>query len=173
MAHSLGAVITYDILTGYLCGSVEDEIALMQQQQLHIPRRVIPHQQGLLFTVSILVYYLQCLFFFCCPRFNVSILLQLDHFFCLGSPLSVFLALRWREPHDPTLRSQILPQHLCRRIYNVFYSSDPVAYRWVFIIFNVCKYILQSFPSICVFIQAGTVIKSTLCNYRPCNYTFL
>lgn len=52
MAHSLGAVITYDILTGYLCGSVEDEIALMQQQQLHIPRRVIPHQQGLLFTVS-------------------------------------------------------------------------------------------------------------------------
>lgn len=56
MAHSLGAVITYDILTGYLCGSVEDEIALMQQQQLHIPRRVIPHQQGLLFTVKDIKY---------------------------------------------------------------------------------------------------------------------
>lgn len=52
MAHSLGAVIMYDIITGYLCGSVEDEISLMQQQFHHIPRRVVHPQQGLLFTVS-------------------------------------------------------------------------------------------------------------------------
>ncbi|CAG7659373.1 unnamed protein product [Allacma fusca] len=53
----------------------------------------------------------------------------MEHFFCLGSPLAVFLALRWKEPHNPDLRSYILPPTLCKRVYNVFHPSDPVAYR--------------------------------------------
>jgi phospholipase DDHD1 len=44
----------------------------------------------------------------------------------LGSPLSVFLALRTRTPSN---RSDLMPEHLCKRFYNIFHWSDPVAYR--------------------------------------------
>jgi len=55
---------------------------------------------------------------------------QIDNLFCLGSPLSVFLALRMRNPQAPGHVETILPPCLCNRFYNVFHPSDPVAYRY-------------------------------------------
>lgn len=52
MAHSLGAVITYDIITGYLSGSVVDDMSYRMSQLHQMPRHLLPQQQGLLFTVS-------------------------------------------------------------------------------------------------------------------------
>lgn len=50
----------------------------------------------------------------------------IENLFCLGSPLSVFLALR-----TPSLsnKTDVMPQDLCKRFYNIFHWSDPVAYR--------------------------------------------
>ncbi|KDR06875.1 hypothetical protein L798_03356, partial [Zootermopsis nevadensis] len=92
IAHSLGCVIVYDIVTGWRsdlwqvnkCNSVE-------------------------------------LFNFC--------VFQIDNLFCLGSPLSVFLALRMRDPQAPGQVETILPPSLCKKFYNVFHPTDPVAYR--------------------------------------------
>lgn len=52
--------------------------------------------------------------------------LQIENLFCLGSPLSVFLALRTRTPSN---RLDLMPEYLCNRFYNIFHWSDPVAYR--------------------------------------------
>lgn len=52
--------------------------------------------------------------------------MQIENLFCLGSPLSVFLALRTRAPSN---RLDLMPEHLCKRFYNIFHWSDPVAYR--------------------------------------------
>lgn len=54
---------------------------------------------------------------------------QIDNLFCLGSPLSVFLALRMRDPQAPGQVETILPPSLCKKFYNVFHPTDPVAYR--------------------------------------------
>lgn len=52
--------------------------------------------------------------------------MQIENLFCLGSPLSVFLALRTPSPSNKT---DVMPQGLCKRFYNIFHWSDPVAYR--------------------------------------------
>ncbi|KAJ4444723.1 hypothetical protein ANN_06520 [Periplaneta americana] len=54
---------------------------------------------------------------------------KIDNLFCMGSPLSVFLALRLRDPQAPGHVETILPPSLCNNFYNVFHPSDPVAYR--------------------------------------------
>ena len=90
LAHSLGCVIVYDIVTGWMGPdtrppSPETQEILMQRLQFPI-----------------------------------------ENLFCLGSPLSVFLALRTRTPSNKT---DVMPQGLCKRFYNIFHWSDPVAYR--------------------------------------------
>ncbi|XP_031843425.1 phospholipase DDHD1 isoform X2 [Nomia melanderi] len=90
LAHSLGCVIVYDIVTGWMGPdtrppSPETQEVLLQRLQFPI-----------------------------------------ENLFCLGSPLSVFLALRTRSPSNKT---DVMPQGLCKRFYNIFHWSDPVAYR--------------------------------------------
>ncbi|XP_033327758.2 phospholipase DDHD1 isoform X1 [Megalopta genalis] len=90
LAHSLGCVIVYDIVTGWMGPdtrppSPETQEVLLQRLQFPI-----------------------------------------ENLFCLGSPLSVFLALRTRSPSN---RTDVMPQDLCKRFYNIFHWSDPVAYR--------------------------------------------
>ncbi|XP_035703200.1 phospholipase DDHD1 isoform X2 [Folsomia candida] len=104
IAHSLGAVITYDIITGYMPHSPDVPHGHPVGSDIGNGLDNNQHKTG-------------------------GLLFQLEHFFCLGSPLSVFLALRWRDPSNPNYRSYILPTLLCKRIYNIFYSTDPVAYR--------------------------------------------
>lgn len=52
--------------------------------------------------------------------------MQIENLFCLGSPLSVFLALRTRTPSN---KLDLMPEYLCNKFYNIFHWSDPVAYR--------------------------------------------
>ncbi|KAK9300164.1 hypothetical protein QLX08_007080 [Tetragonisca angustula] len=90
LAHSLGCVIVYDIVTGWMGPdtrppSPETEEVLKQRLQFPI-----------------------------------------ENLFCLGSPLSVFLVLRTPSPSNKT---DVMPQDLCKRFYNIFHWSDPVAYR--------------------------------------------
>ncbi|XP_036140465.1 phospholipase DDHD1 isoform X2 [Monomorium pharaonis] len=90
LAHSLGCVIVYDIVTGWIGPDV----------RLSCPQAQEVLMQGLQFPI--------------------------ENLFCLGSPLSVFLALRTRAPSN---RLDVMPQGLCKRFYNIFHWSDPVAYR--------------------------------------------
>lgn len=91
VAHSLGCVIVYDVITGY---------QPMVPSEEKIVEEVVPGKSRLNFHV--------------------------DNFFLLGSPLSVFLALRFpRGQHG----YHLFPPLLCNRLYNIFHISDPVAYR--------------------------------------------
>ena len=61
--------------------------------------------------------------------FSLCTVLQVDHFFALGSPLGVFLAMR---EHETLVRksykgaASILPACVCKRIHNLHHPSDPV-----------------------------------------------
>ncbi|XP_051153542.1 phospholipase DDHD1-like isoform X2 [Leptopilina boulardi] len=87
LAHSLGCVIVYDIVTGWTGYDTQVSFSLSSCE-------------GLQFSI--------------------------ENLFCLGSPLSVFLALRTRAPSN---RLEVMPEKLCKRFYNIFHWSDPVAYR--------------------------------------------
>ncbi|XP_050421113.1 phospholipase DDHD1-like isoform X2 [Adelges cooleyi] len=88
MAHSLGSVITYDIITGW------EPFTL--KRNYHSPK--------------------------------IHLNFELENFFCLGSPLSVFLALRkTKDFHD---NENIFPQWLAKHVYNIYHPTDPVAYRF-------------------------------------------
>ena len=54
---------------------------------------------------------------------------RIENFFCLGSPLAVFLSLRWRDPQNQEYHEHILPRSLCKYLYNVYHPCDPVGYR--------------------------------------------
>ncbi|XP_046741833.1 phospholipase DDHD1-like isoform X1 [Diprion similis] len=90
LAHSLGCVIVYDIVTGWMG----------PDNRPPSPASPEVSPEGLQFPI--------------------------ENLFCLGSPLSVFLALRTRAPSN---RIGVMPQDLCKRFYNIFHWSDPVAYR--------------------------------------------
>jgi phospholipase DDHD1 len=120
LAHSLGAVITYDIMTGYISPLRSDCPELRSIELNGVDQSEEINHEGILVIDDITSDEM--------PE-QPRLLFKLEHFFCLGSPLAVFLALRWKEPHNPDLRSYILPPTLCKRVYNVFHPSDPVAYR--------------------------------------------
>uniref|UniRef100_A0A8C8DPG4 DDHD domain containing 1a n=1 Tax=Oryzias sinensis TaxID=183150 RepID=A0A8C8DPG4_9TELE len=82
VAHSLGCVITYDIITGW------DPVRFCLQEHRAV-----------------------------------------ENFFCMGSPLAVFLALRGIRPGISCHQDHILPTSICSRLFNVFHPTDPVAYR--------------------------------------------
>ncbi|XP_014219125.1 phospholipase DDHD1-like [Copidosoma floridanum] len=88
LAHSLGCVIVYDIVTRWM------------GFETYPPASSPCLSEGLRFPI--------------------------ENLFCLGSPLSVFLALRTRTPSN---RLDLMPEYLCNRFYNIFHWSDPVAYR--------------------------------------------
>lgn len=124
VSHSLGCVVTYDILTGWTMdvehswynlqtrgggGGLQD---LKRSRRFRHPRdpgggntnlHATPAQSGLMFRI--------------------------ENFFCLGSPLSVFLTLRWRDPQNQEYHEHILPRSLCKYLYNIYHPCDPVAYR--------------------------------------------
>uniref|UniRef100_A0A665WQT6 Phospholipase DDHD1-like n=1 Tax=Echeneis naucrates TaxID=173247 RepID=A0A665WQT6_ECHNA len=96
VSHSLGCVITYDIMTGW------DPVRFCLQE----------HCDTL--TNDIMF-----------PLF----VWQVENFFCMGSPLAVFLALRGIRPGTSCHQDHILPTSICSRLFNVFHPTDPVAYR--------------------------------------------
>lgn len=130
MAHSLGCVIVYDIITGWsithtleqrkaqessnsnLNGAIYDDGSSQASGGSNTPAS----SQGTTPTPT--------------PTHRpTKLLFELDNLFCMGSPLAVFLALRVRDPQAESCHKDLLPPTLCHRFYNIFHPSDPVAYR--------------------------------------------
>jgi len=110
ISHSLGCVITYDILSGWT-QEVEHSwysVNAAQRRQFW--------QQGLSKPPVP-------------PTAESGLIFRIENFFCLGSPLPVFLSLRWRDPTNTDYHDHILPRDLVKFLYNVYHPCDPVAYR--------------------------------------------
>ena len=58
-----------------------------------------------------------------------GLIFRIENFFCLGSPLPVFLSLRWRDPTNTDYHDHILPRDRIKFLYNVYHPCDPVSYR--------------------------------------------
>ncbi|XP_060938771.1 phospholipase DDHD1 [Limanda limanda] len=134
VSHSLGCVITYDIMTGWdpvrFClqedRAVEEELDLrwMSYQERHILEqlRLTRIRMRELETQLVTLESSK-------PSAPPALKFKVDNFFCVGSPLAVFLALRGIRPGTSCHQDHILPTPLCSRLFNVFHPTDPVAYR--------------------------------------------
>ncbi|XP_069017673.1 phospholipase DDHD1b isoform X1 [Embiotoca jacksoni] len=133
VSHSLGCVITFDIMTGWdpvrfhhqeapdpeetkSRWPSDEERHLQEQLRLtHLRLRDLEDQfQGLQTSSCVAV-----------PALKFKV----ENFFCMGSPLAVFLALRGIRPGNNSVQDHILPTSICRRLFNIFHPTDPVAYR--------------------------------------------
>ncbi|XP_058469499.1 phospholipase DDHD1b [Solea solea] len=131
VSHSLGCVITYDIMTGWdpirfhhqeapdqeeTNWLNEEEHHLQKQLRLtHLRLRDLEDQfQGLQTSSCVAV-----------PALKFKV----ENFFCMGSPLAVFLALRGIRPGNNGTQDHILPTTICKHLFNIFHPTDPVAYR--------------------------------------------
>uniref|UniRef100_A0A8C7YB47 DDHD domain containing 1b n=1 Tax=Oryzias sinensis TaxID=183150 RepID=A0A8C7YB47_9TELE len=133
VAHSLGCVITFDIMTGWdpvrfhhqqmldpektkIRWPSEEERQLQEQLRvLRLRLRDLEDQfRGLQTSSSVAV-----------PALKFKV----ENFFCMGSPLAVFLALRGIRPGNNTMQDHILSTSICKRLFNLFHPTDPVAYR--------------------------------------------
>ncbi|XP_069116224.1 phospholipase DDHD1-like isoform X1 [Argopecten irradians] len=131
IAHSLGSVITYDIITGWnpiqmydqFVTSVintEEQTASTSSEirdELKEAKRRVNELESLLMTVHEK------------QKTETTLNFQLENLFCLGSPLAVFLALRGVRPKGKGTLDHILPSSACKRLYNIYHPYDPVAYR--------------------------------------------
>ncbi|KAK7142911.1 hypothetical protein R3I94_012297 [Phoxinus phoxinus] len=134
ISHSLGCVITFDIMTGWdpvrfclqehhdqlqgeeLHWTGYEERLLLEEVQLTRQRlRELQDQlQGLKAST---------------PAPFPTLKFKVENFFCMGSPLAVFLALRGIRPGNTGDQDHIMPKSICRRLFNIFHPTDPVAYR--------------------------------------------
>ncbi|XP_073338849.1 phospholipase DDHD1 [Pagrus major] len=134
VSHSLGCVITYDIMTGWdpvrFClqehHAVEEELDLRWMsyeerhllEQLRVTRTRLRELENQLLTLEASK-----------PSAPPALKFKVENFFCMGSPLAVFLALRGIRPGTSCHQDHILPTAICSRLFNVFHPTDPVAYR--------------------------------------------
>ncbi|GAA6213383.1 phospholipase DDHD1-like [Lates japonicus] len=134
VSHSLGCVITYDIMTGWdpvrFClqehHAVEEELDLRWMSyeerhlldQLRFTRNRLRELENQLLTLEASK-----------PSAPPALKFKVENFFCMGSPLAVFLALRGIRPGTSCHQDHILPTSICSRLFNVFHPTDPVAYR--------------------------------------------
>ncbi|XP_022095658.1 phospholipase DDHD1-like [Acanthaster planci] len=135
-AHSLGSVIVYDILTGwnpihlydqYLnheqgshpdLDSVSDHHQELAAELNEARKKVAELEDKLLATNQVAVSIKS-------PKLDF----QIDSFFCVGSPLAVFLIMRGFRAQGNGSVSHIIPKSICKRIFNIYHPADPVAYR--------------------------------------------
>ncbi|XP_045436502.1 phospholipase DDHD1 isoform X3 [Pipistrellus kuhlii] len=134
VSHSLGCVITYDIMTGWnpvrfyeQLMQREDELpdeGWMSYEERHLldelyitKRRLREIEERLNGLKSSSMTQIPALKF------------KVENFFCMGSPLAVFLALRGIRPGNTGSQDHILPREICNRLLNIFHPTDPVAYR--------------------------------------------
>ncbi|XP_057714670.1 phospholipase DDHD1 isoform X2 [Corythoichthys intestinalis] len=134
VSHSLGCVITYDIMTGWdpvrFClqehHAVEEELQMHWTsyeerhllEQLRHTRNRLRELENQLLTLEASK-----------PSAPPALKFKVENFFCMGSPLAVFLALRGIRPGTSCHQDHILPTSICSRLFNVFHPTDPVAYR--------------------------------------------
>ncbi|XP_070577524.1 phospholipase DDHD1-like isoform X2 [Ptychodera flava] len=136
ISHSLGSVITYDILTGwnpihlydqYLSHEQAnhpdlDEVDAEQEvlaQELRNQRQKVEELESKLLSKNQVAAVTRM------PTLNFKV----ENMFCLGSPLAVFLSMRGVRPHGKGKQDVILPKSQCQRLFNIYHPADPVAYR--------------------------------------------
>uniref|UniRef100_A0A8C2X938 DDHD domain containing 1b n=1 Tax=Cyclopterus lumpus TaxID=8103 RepID=A0A8C2X938_CYCLU len=132
VSHSLGCVITFDIMTGW------DPVRFHHQEapdpeetKVRWPSDEERHLQEQLRLTRLRLRDLEDQF----QGLRTSICavpalkFKIENFFCMGSPLAVFLALRGIRPGNYGVQGHILPTSICKRLFNIFHPTDPVAYR--------------------------------------------
>ncbi|XP_073709275.1 phospholipase DDHD1b [Garra rufa] len=130
VSHSLGCVITFDIMTGWdpvrfvhedVPDAMEGDVSRQERQLLEDLRNTCLRMRDLEdklrhFQTS-------------SSRPSPALKFKVENFFCMGSPLAVFLALRGVRPGTKGTQDHILPKSICQRLFNIFHPTDPVAYR--------------------------------------------
>ncbi|KAK3733023.1 hypothetical protein RRG08_002625 [Elysia crispata] len=132
IAHSLGSVLIYDIMTGWNPVHSYDEL---MTSVLTEEEKFASGNEELLSDVTQArekVQELDVLMKSIRDRQKQtvkSLPFMVENLFAIGSPLSVFLALRGVRPQGSGTQDIIVPSTLCKRLFNIFHPSDPVAYR--------------------------------------------
>ncbi|XP_029324756.1 phospholipase DDHD1 isoform X3 [Mus caroli] len=134
VSHSLGCVITYDIMMGWNPGGLYEQL-LQKEEELPDDRWMSYEERHLLDELYITKRRLReiedRLHGLKAPSISQTPALKfkVENFFCMGSPLAVFLALRGIRPGNSGSQDHILPREICNRLLNIFHPTDPVAYR--------------------------------------------
>ncbi|NXM01501.1 DDHD1 Phospholipase, partial [Tyrannus savana] len=134
VSHSLGCVITYDIMTGWNPVRLYEQLLQKEEEELE-DRWMSYEEQRLLEELYITKQRLREIE----ERLHglkastiakpPVLKFKVENFFCMGSPLAVFLALRGIRPGNSGSQDHILPRTICNRLLNIFHPTDPVAYR--------------------------------------------
>ncbi|XP_014673973.1 PREDICTED: phospholipase DDHD1-like isoform X2 [Priapulus caudatus] len=127
VAHSLGAVITYDIITGWNPVCLYDQYVNETLDECIID--LAEEKRGLYYELERARKRVKELEAILVSDSGPTLKFKLDNLFLLGSPLPVFLALRGMQPRDGNTLKDILPSSICKRIFNIYHPFDPVAYR--------------------------------------------
>ncbi|XP_059369133.1 phospholipase DDHD1b [Carassius carassius] len=130
VSHSLGCVITFDIMTGW------DPVRFVHEEvpdamEADVSRQERQLQEDLRNT-CLRMRDLEDKLWRCqtsSSRPSPALKFKVENFFCMGSPLAVFLALRGVRPGTNGTQDNILPKSICQRLFNIFHPTDPVAYR--------------------------------------------
>ncbi|NXJ69853.1 DDHD1 Phospholipase, partial [Rostratula benghalensis] len=134
VSHSLGCVITYDIMTGWNPVRLYEQL-LQKEEEEEEDRWMSYEEQRLLEELYITKQRLreieERLHGLKASTISKPPVLKfkVENFFCMGSPLAVFLALRGIRPGNSGSQDHILPRTICNRLLNIFHPTDPVAYR--------------------------------------------
>ncbi|NXW30726.1 DDHD1 Phospholipase, partial [Phaetusa simplex] len=134
VSHSLGCVITYDIMTGWNPVTLYEQLLQKEEEELE-DRWMSYEEQRLLEELYVTKQRLkeieERLHELKASTISKPPVLKfkVENFFCMGSPLAVFLALRGIRPGNSGSQDHILPRTICNRLLNIFHPTDPVAYR--------------------------------------------
>ncbi|NXT34929.1 DDHD1 Phospholipase, partial [Pelecanoides urinatrix] len=134
VSHSLGCVITYDIMTGWNPVRLYEQL-LQKEEEEPEDRWMSYEEQRLLEELHITKQRLRKIEerLHGLKATTISkppvLKFKVENFFCMGSPLAVFLALRGIRPGNSGSQDHILPRTICNRLLNIFHPTDPVAYR--------------------------------------------
>ncbi|XP_013921949.1 PREDICTED: phospholipase DDHD1 isoform X2 [Thamnophis sirtalis] len=134
VSHSLGCVIAYDIMTGWNPVRLYEQLLEKEYDVLEHTWMTYEEQHLLeefyltkkqLREIEDRLHGLKTSTVAKTPALKFKV----DNFFCMGSPLAVFLALRGIRPGNNGTQDHILPRKICNRLLNIFHPTDPVAYR--------------------------------------------
>ncbi|XP_065796498.1 phospholipase DDHD1 isoform X3 [Muntiacus reevesi] len=134
VSHSLGCVITYDIMTGWNPVRLYEQL-LQKEEELPDERWMSYEERHLLDELYITKRRLREIeerlrgLKASSMTQTPALKFKVENFFCMGSPLAVFLALRGIRPGNTGSQDHILPREICNRLLNIFHPTDPVAYR--------------------------------------------
>ncbi|CAI9176999.1 unnamed protein product [Rangifer tarandus platyrhynchus] len=134
VSHSLGCVITYDIMTGWNPVRLYEQL-LQKEEELPDERWMSYEERHLLDELYLTKRRLREIeerlrgLKASSMTQTPALKFKVENFFCMGSPLAVFLALRGIRPGNTGSQDHILPREICNRLLNIFHPTDPVAYR--------------------------------------------